>query len=43
LFWFHLPATEAAWWSIGTTFLIRVAAVRFNWQTREVRPLLESR
>ena len=43
LFWLHLPATEAAWWSIAATFLIRVAAVRFNWKTREVRPLLESR
>jgi uncharacterized membrane protein YeiH len=43
LFWAHLPATEAAGWSIATTFLIRVAAVRFNWKTREVRPLFDAR
>jgi uncharacterized membrane protein YeiH len=41
LLWLHLPATDAAWWSIAATFLIRVAAVRFNWKTREVRPLLD--
>jgi uncharacterized membrane protein YeiH len=33
-------AQEAAMWSIATTFLIRLAAVRFNWQTRAARPLL---
>lgn len=43
LFWAELPATDAAYWSIATTFLVRVAAVRFNWKTREVRPLLERR
>ena len=41
LLWLHLAATDAAWWSIAATFLIRVAAVRFNWKTREVRPLLD--
>lgn len=31
---------EAAWWSIATTFLIRLASIRFNWKTRAARPLL---
>jgi uncharacterized membrane protein YeiH len=43
LSWAGVPATEAAYWSIATTFLIRVAAVRFNWKTSEARPLLERR
>ena len=28
--------TEAAWITVGTYFLLRVVAVRFNWQTRPV-------
>jgi uncharacterized membrane protein YeiH len=28
--------TEAAWATVGAFFLIRVLAVRFNWQTRSV-------
>lgn len=43
LLWAQLPTTEAAGWSIATTFLVRVAAVRFNWKTSEARPLLDSR
>jgi uncharacterized membrane protein YeiH len=39
--WAGMTAREAAWWSIATTFVIRVAAVSFNWQTRAARPLLE--
>jgi uncharacterized membrane protein YeiH len=38
--WTATPAAEAAWWSIGTTFLIRLASIKFNWKTREARPLL---
>jgi uncharacterized membrane protein YeiH len=38
--WTATPATEAAWWSIATTFLIRLAAIKFNWKTRAARPLL---
>lgn len=33
-------AQDAAWCSITTTFALRFAAVRFNWKTREARPLL---
>ena len=36
-----LPAREAAFWSIGTTFAIRMASIRFNWQTRAVTPLMD--
>ena len=36
----HMPAPEAAGWSIGTTFVMRLASVTFNWQTKEARPLL---
>ena len=38
--WTTIPPAEAAWWSIGTTFLIRLASIRFNWTTRAARPLL---
>jgi uncharacterized membrane protein YeiH len=31
---------EAAWSSIASTFLVRLAAIRFNWKTRAARPLL---
>lgn len=41
--WMRLPATEAAIWSIATTFVIRLAAVAFNWTTRAARPLLGPR
>jgi uncharacterized membrane protein YeiH len=34
---------EAASWSIGTTFLLRFAAVTFNWRTRAARSLLGPR
>jgi uncharacterized membrane protein YeiH len=33
---FAVTPTEAAWITVGTFFLIRVVAVRFNWQTRPV-------
>jgi uncharacterized membrane protein YeiH len=36
-------AQEAAYWSIATTFALRVAAVNFNWRTRAARPLLRHR
>jgi uncharacterized membrane protein YeiH len=35
-----LPAPEAAGWSIVTTFLFRLAAVSFHWQTSAATPLL---
>jgi uncharacterized membrane protein YeiH len=35
-----LPAPEAAGWSIATTFVFRLAAVSFNWQTSAATPLL---
>jgi uncharacterized membrane protein YeiH len=38
-----ISAREAAAWSITTTFLIRFAAVTFNWKTRVARPLLGHR
>ena len=38
--WTETSSAEAAWWSIATTFLIRLAATTFNWKTRAVRPLL---
>jgi uncharacterized membrane protein YeiH len=38
-----LPAPRAAIWSIATTFLIRLAAVSFNWKTTAARPLLGQR
>ena len=39
----NIPAGDAAAWSIATTFLIRFAAVTFNWTTRAARPLLGQR
>jgi uncharacterized membrane protein YeiH len=33
---FAVTPTDAAWITVGTFFLIRVVAVRFNWQTRPV-------
>jgi uncharacterized membrane protein YeiH len=33
---FAVFPTQAAWITVGTFFLIRVVAVRFNWQTRPV-------
>ena len=39
----HMTAREAALWSIATTFVTRIAAVTFNWKTREVQPLLGKR
>jgi uncharacterized membrane protein YeiH len=38
--WAGMPSTEAALWAIGTTFVIRIAAITFNWRTRPVQPLL---
>ena len=38
-----VSAQESAGWSIGTTFLLRLAAVTFNWKTRAARPLLGKR
>lgn len=38
--WTPASSAEAAWWSIATTFLIRVAATTFNWKTRAATPLL---
>jgi uncharacterized membrane protein YeiH len=38
-----VSAQESATWSIGTTFLLRLAAVTFNWKTRAARPLLGHR
>ena len=38
-----LRAADAALWSIGTTFAIRLAAVSFNWRTRAAKPLLGRR
>jgi uncharacterized membrane protein YeiH len=32
---------EAAWWSIGTTFVMRLAAITFNWKTSAARPLFD--
>jgi uncharacterized membrane protein YeiH len=37
--WMRSPATTAALWSIATTFVIRLAAVAFNWTTKAARPL----
>jgi uncharacterized membrane protein YeiH len=41
--WLGLATADAALWSIATTFLIRLAAVTFNWKTTEARPLLGRR
>ena len=41
--WMRFSATEAAIWSIATTFVIRLAAVTFNWTTTAARPLLGPR
>ena len=38
--WTQVPGQQAALWSIATTFLIRLASVSFNWQTRAATPLL---
>ena len=38
--WQHLPASRAALWSIATTFVLRLAALWFNWQTKAATPLL---
>ena len=38
--WTDVPAGQAALWSIATTFLLRLASVSFNWQTRPATPLL---
>ena len=38
-----LHATEAALIFIGVTVLLRVLAIRFNWQTRAVRPWFTAR
>ena len=35
---FGVDPTMAAWVTVGTFFLIRVLAVRFNWQTRSLAP-----
>jgi uncharacterized membrane protein YeiH len=42
-YWADLPAPRAAIWSITTTFLIRLAALSFNWKTTAARPLLGHR
>ena len=42
-YWGRMPAQDAAFWSIGTTFLLRMAAVSFNWKTSAARPLLGER
>lgn len=36
-----MPPREAAWWSIGTTFVIRLLSIRFNWKTRAAEPLIK--
>jgi uncharacterized membrane protein YeiH len=41
--WQHLPASSAAVWSIATTFVLRLAGLWFNWQTRAATPLLGRR
>jgi uncharacterized membrane protein YeiH len=41
--WRGMAARDAAWWSIATTFSIRLASVTFNWKTKEARPLLGPR
>jgi uncharacterized membrane protein YeiH len=41
--WGTLPVNQAAWCSIATTFLIRLASMTFNWRTRAVEPLLSPR
>jgi uncharacterized membrane protein YeiH len=38
-----LRAADAALWSIGTTFAIRLAAVSFNWRTKAAKPFLGRR
>ena len=38
--WQQLTPARAASWSITTTFVLRLAAVWFNWQTRAATPLL---
>jgi len=34
---FGVPPTPAAWTTVAVFFLLRMAAMRFNWQTRSVR------
>jgi uncharacterized membrane protein YeiH len=36
--WSGFTPTQAAWTTVGIFFLLRVVAVRFNWQTRSVLP-----
>jgi uncharacterized membrane protein YeiH len=38
-----LRAADAALWSIGTTVVVRLAAVSFNWSTTAATPLLRQR
>jgi uncharacterized membrane protein YeiH len=33
---YDFSPTNAAWWTVGAFFVIRVVAVRFNWRTRPV-------
>jgi len=37
--WSPVTQTEAAWVSIAVTFLVRLAAITFNWKTRAARPV----
>jgi uncharacterized membrane protein YeiH len=39
----RMDATNAAMMSIATTFLVRLAALSFNWKTAAARPLLRAR
>jgi len=41
--WQQMPPSRAAVWSIATTFILRLAALWFNWQTRAATPLLGRR
>jgi len=36
-YWFGVQPTPAAWTTVTVFFLLRMAAMRFNWRTRSVR------
>jgi uncharacterized membrane protein YeiH len=34
-----VPVQEAAWYAIGSVFMLRMLAIQFNWQTVSMRPV----
>lgn len=36
--WARVPPGQAAWWTVGLFFVVRLLTVKFNWHTRSVLP-----